>query len=240
MVNLVYTDIACLDLDRAQAEILPQLPDAEQDRYASLRRPQRQRQFLASRLLAREGQDRNMIAHVPLSPGLEGLNISHSGPWVACALAERGQLGCDIERTLPRAFDALAEITCSRSEQMHLAHAREGDSTTLFYRYWTAKEAFSKACRRGLALDLRTLEISLDSRELFYPSSIGPESKVSATTALLQPGLAAAVVLFHPAGTTAQWRWWWRDARGTWLEHPPISPLELLGRPLGTGLTAED
>lgn len=239
MVHLVYAKLSELDLGRAREELLPDLPAADQCRYASLRRPERREQFLAGRLLAREGRSQGLLGLDPRGPDFPGLNISHSGPWVACAFAQQGQLGCDIERVIPRAIDSLAEVACSPSERARLADHQDGDPMALFYRYWTVKEALSKACRQGLALDLRSLEVSLDSGALFYPSSIVPGSHLAAISVLLEPFLAGAMCLFHDAASDVDWRWWRREASPAWREVSPMLAKPLAGRPGAPDLAGE-
>ncbi|KAB2841364.1 MAG: 4'-phosphopantetheinyl transferase superfamily protein [Burkholderiales bacterium] len=238
-VNLVYAKLSELDLGRAREELLPSLPAADQCRYASLRRPERREQFLAGRLLAREGRSQGLLGLDPREPDFPGLNISHSGPWVACAFTPRGQVGCDVERVIPRAIDTLAEVACSLSERARLADRQAGDPMALFYRYWTVKEALAKACRQGLALDLRTLEVSLDSGALFYPSSIVPGSHLAAISVLLEPFLAGAMCLFHDDSCGVDWRWWRREASPAWREVRPILANPLSGRPGAPDLTAQ-
>ncbi|MBI3149380.1 MAG: 4'-phosphopantetheinyl transferase superfamily protein [Betaproteobacteria bacterium] len=230
-VDVVFADLPSLDLDHVQSQLLPRLSLEDRRRYASIRRPLRQKQFLAGRLLALEGEWRGLG---PASFGAQlppALNISHSGQWAACAFASQGTVGCDLERIGPRAVEALAEVVCSPDEQALLTRSVGADRKQLFYRYWTVKEAMSKTCRQGLALDLRTIELSLEPGALFYPSGITPESALAGVSALLLPDLAAAVMLSAVQAREAQWRWWRHTARaGEWLPTPPLEATVLIGR----------
>ncbi|MGA0608985.1 4'-phosphopantetheinyl transferase family protein [Caldimonas sp. KR1-144] len=122
---------------------------ARWSRFASVRR---RRQFLAGRQLLRQmlsaqvGAGEGAIAVEPggalrvATPGL-WVSISHSGEWVAAAVADR-PVGVDIEVPRPgRDLSRLAESIGSLS----------GGSAD-FYTTWTLKEAVMK--RWGMGLDL--------------------------------------------------------------------------------------
>ncbi len=73
--------------------------------------------------------------------------ISHSGGWVACAVASRGQIGIDIEAYRPgRDIMGIAGLAFGDGERQHVR--REG--VAAFYRIWTSREALAKARGRGL------------------------------------------------------------------------------------------
>lgn len=216
VVDVVIADLASLDSEVIPMRLLPQVSPEDQRRYASIRRSQRQKQFLAGRLLLREGLARGLGSGV----GGDGLpqraNLSHSGNWVACAFSDRGNVGCDIEQITPRPIEALAQAVCSQRERECLAASSDLDRRREFYRYWTVKEAVSKACRQGLSMDFRALDISLVSQSIFYPTGIPAISRLLAASALWPADSALAVALGDVPGDTA-WRWWHRQADGTWL-----------------------
>lgn len=87
-------------------------------------------------------------------------NLSHSGEWVAMALAGN-EVGCDIERF--RQADALrlgkvvfteAELDCIRNTP---------DRLGAFYRLWTKKEALLKCMGKGFHRAAKTVEVISDS-----------------------------------------------------------------------------
>jgi len=74
--------------------------------------------------------------------------ISHSGGWVAGAVARCGQIGIDIEVHRPgRNITGIAGLAFGDAERQDVE--REGEAA--FYRIWTLREALAKARGRGLA-----------------------------------------------------------------------------------------
>ena len=73
--------------------------------------------------------------------------ISHSGGWVACAVASRGQIGIDIEVYRPgRDIMGIAGLAFGDGERRDV----EREGVAAFYRIWTSREALAKARGRGL------------------------------------------------------------------------------------------
>jgi 4'-phosphopantetheinyl transferase len=90
-----------------------------------------------------------------IAGGEVAFNLSHSGDWAILAVARRGPLGVDIERTremndaagLARRYFSAAEVAVWES----LASTEQ---TTAFFRCWTRKEAYLKALGDGLRAPL--------------------------------------------------------------------------------------
>jgi 4'-phosphopantetheinyl transferase len=73
--------------------------------------------------------------------------ISHSGGWVACAVASSGQIGIDIEVYRPgRDIMGIAGLAFGDRERQDV----EREGAAAFYRIWTSREALAKARGRGL------------------------------------------------------------------------------------------
>ena len=71
-------------------------------------------------------------------------NLSHSGEWALCAVAN-GEVGCDVEKIDP-AHLRVAERFYSATENEQLAAADNEEERVLrFFRMWTLKESFIKA-----------------------------------------------------------------------------------------------
>ena len=71
-------------------------------------------------------------------------NLSHSGEWALCAVAN-GEVGCDVEKIDP-AHLRIAERFYSATENEQLAAADNEEERVLrFFRMWTLKESFIKA-----------------------------------------------------------------------------------------------
>lgn len=130
-----------------------------------------------------EDKQRSLLAGILLEYGLENLsssanifsNISHSGDYVICAIADR-KVGVDVENKFRRTFlesdkKRLAKVCekCFTPGEKSCYFASEGqDSTTLFLKYWTRKESYSKFRGMGLAMDFS--QIDTEAMDDFYES----------------------------------------------------------------------
>lgn len=115
-------------------------------------------------------------------------NVSHSGDYVVLAFSLQGTIGVDIEkmRTLPE----YQEIASSfhRNEYLKICNKK---SLKVFYRIWTAKEAYVKAKGVGLNIDLESFEIR-DS--VIYRNSI-PQKQWEIFYYTIQNTYSGAVVV---------------------------------------------
>jgi 4'-phosphopantetheinyl transferase len=158
--TLWLLDLAATD-DAALALGLDSLGASVRQRYRRFRRPERQRQFLAGRLLLRralaEASPRTAPAAIQFieRPGLPPqvvmpgaqtfFSISHAGPWVACAVSASTPLGLDVElhgRT--RDFAALAVHSFDAATAQAIANLAEDQRAPAFYREWCRLEASYK------------------------------------------------------------------------------------------------
>ena len=134
------------------------LNEAEMQRYRRFVRRERQRQFVLGRVLLRQAlgallgvparevelAERPDNSPVLVSPECAGggLSLSHSGPWIACAVSAATSLGIDIEHIdARRDIEALAAHAFSEEE---LAWLRARPATTRmrdFYTLWSTAEA---------------------------------------------------------------------------------------------------
>lgn len=138
-----------------------------------LHRPQRARQYLASRWLLRAHLARAtglqptdiairypadappVIARPSHKPGLQ-LSLSHSGNLCLCASTTAARIGCDAEWHRPRPrLRAIAEQYFHPAEAAYLNRLDDNRARAEFYRLWTLKEATQKALGLGLAGGLR-------------------------------------------------------------------------------------
>jgi 4'-phosphopantetheinyl transferase len=88
------------------------------------------------------------IARQKGSARAPAIAISHSGGWVACAVARSGQIGIDIEVERPgRDIMGIAGLAFGDGERRDV----EREGAAAFYRIWTAREALAKARGYGLA-----------------------------------------------------------------------------------------
>lgn len=144
------------------------LADAERARLDAITAPGRRAQFLAGRwtlrqLLASEmGGD--ALRDWPLTAGIDGpprpqtasppdvhLALSHSGDWLACAVAPV-PIGLDIEVPKPRRrLDELVAAVFTASEQAAFAATEPSGRADLFHAVWTLKEAWLKRHAEGVS-----------------------------------------------------------------------------------------
>lgn len=138
-------------------------PD-ERQRHARYLRPERQRQFLLGRWLLRhllaeslaltpqqivlhEREHNAPLLMLDTASTLPHFSLSHSGPWVACALSMQCALGLDIELLNPnRDLTALAEQAFDSTELANFSALPEPEKLLGFYRLWSRKEAGYKLC----------------------------------------------------------------------------------------------
>lgn len=94
----------------------------------------------------------------PVCAGGPAISISHSGDTVACALADTGEIGIDVEFPgRSRDISGIAERFFSAREAAWLAT----QPPDRFYMLWVLKEAWLKAAGTGIAGGLDTLRCTV-------------------------------------------------------------------------------
>lgn len=89
-------------------------------------------------------------------------NISHTRGGALLAFARGAEIGIDIENSSRHAdLDGIAHKVFTERERLALDALESGEKAALFFRLWTAKEAFLKATGRGLSLDPASIEAHL-------------------------------------------------------------------------------
>lgn len=106
-------------------------------------------------------------------PQLEGdtgpdFNVSHTEGVALIGIARAGRIGVDVERAdRDVRADGLARKFLTTAERSTLAPLSEAERRARFLRYWTCKEAMSKATGEGLSAPFRRIEVRLaDAIEL--------------------------------------------------------------------------
>jgi len=155
--TLWLLDMAVLD-DATLALGLESLGASVQQRYRRFRRAERQRQFLAGRLLLRRAladavpgtaatairftERAGNAPQVSLPGASPFFSISHAGHWVACAVSTSVPLGLDVElHGSQRDFPALAEHSFDPATARHIASLAPAQRAPAFYREWCRLEA---------------------------------------------------------------------------------------------------
>ena len=154
------------------------LSASELARWRQFARPQRQRQFLVGRVLLRQAlapllgvparaiallEQRGAAPRLVLPAGARaGFSISHSGPWVACAVSADTALGLDIEMLdAARDLTALAGQAFDARTCAWLAALAPQERVGDFYRLWSTQEARIKLGVEGHASVLSHPQLAL-------------------------------------------------------------------------------
>lgn len=169
--------IHCLPL---AADLARYLSSDEMHRADLLLDPDKRNCFMAGRGLLREilgkylevqPEELHFTVGAQGKPYLSGnednnsrlhFNLSHSGALFLLAVAADREVGIDIEllRT-DTPYPDMARLAFSPREQNELFALPEHLQRSAFYRCWTRKEAYLKACGMGFALRSNSFDVSL-------------------------------------------------------------------------------
>lgn len=207
-----------------ESRLLVDLPDYERQRAARLKFASPRRQFLVARVVLRQLLGAWCAADpwsLKFSIGPHGkprlehpdapeFNLSHSGQWVAIALAAAQPVGIDVETIDPTVSrDRLAGRYFSPAEQAELAALPEETRWAAFYRGWTCKEAWIKATGRGMGFAVERLTVRLDPARPAELCAVEGEIETAARWRLVAtsaaPDAPVAVCTPRPA---EDWRCW--------------------------------
>jgi 4'-phosphopantetheinyl transferase len=211
-VALWWAPLAAAEADIAR--ISPWLSSAEHARAARFGREALSRHYIAGRALLRWllGHALELPPHaVPIVRGERGrpqlagdtgvdFNVSHTAGVALIGIARARRIGVDIERADRRVrADGLAAKFLTAAEQATLAPLSESERRTRFLRYWTCKEAMSKATGEGLSAPFRRIEVRLSGA---IELAAGPYPYLPARWQLSEvgvpPGYLATVALWSP------------------------------------------
>ncbi len=116
---------------------------------------------------------RNALGKPVVAEPREGLgllfNLSHTAGMVTSAVTRLGEVGVDVETVRPREHLKLAHRYFAPVEISLLESLSPEDQVQAFFRLWTLKEAYVKACGQGLAMDLASFA---------YPDVLQEEIKI--------------------------------------------------------------
>jgi 4'-phosphopantetheinyl transferase len=148
--------------------------DAERTRAARFVREADRARHLLGRALARTLLARRLgaapaslrlVADADGKPALDGagpaFNLSHSGDWIACALADDAAVGVDVQETTPSMArpDDFGRVFGPRERARIDDAPDEAARIAAFARAWARKEALLKAVGVGLQLKLDDVDI---------------------------------------------------------------------------------
>lgn len=150
------------------SQLLQKLPEGMRAKICKFRRWEDAHASLLGKLLllhALAGQHCeqaiNDVAYTnygrPYIPGMPDFSISHAGHLVVCAVDLTGRIGIDVELHAPIQVAEFCK-QFSAEEWWNIQQARHPES--IFYKYWTKKEAILKADGRGICLSLSALHVA--------------------------------------------------------------------------------
>ena len=126
-------------------------------------------------------------------------NMSHSHGLALVAVTRRQKIGVDVEfiRLLPGAA-RMARQFFSAQEQLFLRPLLPEEWTAAFFKGWTRKEAYLKACGDGLTRPLAEIEVTLapgQPARLLNAGPGAPPGDWSLRALVPAPGFAAALAV---------------------------------------------
>lgn len=101
---------------------------------------------------------------VLIKPSELHFNISHSGNWVVCAVADE-LVGIDVEFIKNINFE-IAKRFFTKDEYSDLIKQNPTNQLKYFYLIWTLKESYIKADGRGLSLPLNSFCINIKNNRI--------------------------------------------------------------------------
>lgn len=110
-------------------------------------------------------------------PYLEGekkpfYSLSHSGNYVLCAIGDR-EVGADIQVYRDDKNYRLAKRYFTGAEAGRMEEAAKEEQKELFYRFWTAKEAYVKLTGKGLKQGLNSFRADLEKGRILESDDSG-------------------------------------------------------------------
>lgn len=224
----VHVWSAALDGDNVRrGRMIGILSDAERDRANRYRFEIDRRRFIVRRAVLRMilGRyltqsprdlefDYDKFGKPELSDPAENpniaFNLSHSDGLALYAITRNLRVGIDVECLRPIAeFRQIAANFFSRPESAHLFSLPPARQLKTFFRYWTCKEAYLKACGKGLSEPLNEVEFRLDSSGSFRLANIASAPKAVSRWSVneldLCSGYVGALVVEGKDLKIAQW-----------------------------------
>ena len=89
-------------------------------------------------------------------------NITHTDGFAGIALCKDFEVGLDVENTTRATdIDAVSKKVFTDTEREKISSKKTIDKKVMFFRLWTAKEAFLKNTGHGLTLDPKMIEFQI-------------------------------------------------------------------------------
>ncbi len=134
------------------------------------------------------------------APATFCFNLSHSGSWIACAIACDGDLGLDVQLRDPaRRYERLAKRYFTDTERARLAQLSTPARGRYFYDLWSLKEALTKARGGALPTALGKAGFSLENERI---DLVGDDPAIGADLSLLSLAADYSLALCHLPGVS--------------------------------------
>lgn len=165
------------------------------------------------------------------TPGVGALsfNLSHSRELVLIALTRGREIGVDLEYIRPiREIDRVSERVFPGQDNERFRTLSLRAKHTVFFKCWTRKEAYLKACGAGLIQPWAGLEVSMSPEEIDLsrqvedprlPSHSSHPSHWSIQTLMVACGYVASLAIEGPNWHLKCWQWTGVDELGGRLNH---------------------
>lgn len=167
MIKIAYALITSELPNDLYNELLGKLPLSLQEKNARFFRWQDRHANLLGKILLKEllmklGYDVNCLNNLlydrnnrPYIHTNIDFNISHSGEYVLCAIADEGlRIGIDIEKIKTVDFNYFQNsMSFKQQEEILTSH----NPIKKFFKFWTFKESVIKADGRGLSIPLKNI-----------------------------------------------------------------------------------
>lgn len=182
MIKVYSGHISLVQEPEVFIELLEKVNEERKDKVLNLKKTKdRQRSLLAGVLLKqaleKEGLDYSQVKiattpegkpYLPELPNLH-FSLSHSGEYVVCAISDK-PVGVDIEGVDRGIFApekkekmlSLVDKCLCPSEMETFASCPKEEIKELFLKYWTRKEAYSKAIGKGIGMDFSAIDTESD------------------------------------------------------------------------------
>lgn len=166
--------------------------------------------------------------NAPRARGRIRFNVSHSGELALVAIGGRREVGVDLERIRPvDDIRAIVERSFAPAERLAFDRVPPPCQLSIFYRHWTLKEAYLKACGVGVSRALAEVDVSRAAGQpLRLSDAAGRPRYWRGRTLDPAPGYFGALVVEGRAGVSL-----------TVLGHRPPEALTLSEVPPKVGAT---
>lgn len=133
-------------------------------------------------------------------------NLSHSGEKMLLAISHKTPVGIDIEFIKKRSsLDDVVKRCFTISEQNYWFDLPKNEQLSVFYDFWTRKEAVVKGIGRGIALGLNRCEINVNQPNQFLNLPVIEKWQTYSVT--ISPNYCAAIATTCSDATIHHRKW---------------------------------